>query len=164
MSLEAYRKVQTSTDTPTQSEYRLFAQVTSALVRARDEGHGGAKLMESLDWNRRLWSTLAADCGAPGNKLPNELRAQIISLSLFVAKHTSQVFRKNSDIDTLIEINQAVMAGLEAQMNAVRKAQAGNAQTSQTYPQQTKGGVASQGQSTHTGSPQPRPLGLGLNA
>jgi len=40
------------------------------------------------------------------------LRAQIISLSLFVDRHSSQVMRAGASFDVLIEINRTIMQGL----------------------------------------------------
>lgn len=115
MSLEAYRRVQKAAEPPRQTEYRLFGQVTGALMQARDNQSTGAALMEALDWNRRLWSTLSTDCGLPGNGLPKELRAQIISLGLWVNRYTSEVMRQKADIDALIDVNRAIMEGLAMQ-------------------------------------------------
>ena len=41
-----------------------------------------------------------------------ELRAQIISLSIWVGKYTSMVIRGEDDIDALIDINRIIMQGL----------------------------------------------------
>ncbi|MEM6683489.1 MAG: flagellar biosynthesis regulator FlaF [Pseudomonadota bacterium] len=116
MSLDAYRKTQNQSETPQQIEYRLFASVTRALIELRDmPGATPRQKMDALDWNRRMWSTLSSDCGAPGNKLPKELRAQIISLGLWVSKYTTDVARGNADIDALIDVNSAIMEGLASQ-------------------------------------------------
>ncbi len=40
------------------------------------------------------------------------LRAQIISISLFVGRHSSVVMRGDDDFDALIDINKMVMQGL----------------------------------------------------
>jgi flagellar protein FlaF len=40
------------------------------------------------------------------------LRAQIISISIWVGKHTSAVIRREEEIDPLIEINRIIMQGL----------------------------------------------------
>ncbi len=114
MSLEAYRRSQAATESPRETEYRLFAQVTAAMIEARDKGYTGAKLMESLDWNRRLWSTLAVDCASPDNRLPEQTRAQIISLSIYISKTTSEVMLGRASIDDLIAINRIIMEGLAA--------------------------------------------------
>jgi flagellar protein FlaF len=114
MGLEAYRKVQKAAESPRETEYRLFGQVTGALIKAREDAASGADLVKVLDWNRRLWSALANDCGLQGNNLPKELRAQIISLSLWVSRYSSDVATKRADIDALIDVNKAIMEGLAA--------------------------------------------------
>ena len=40
------------------------------------------------------------------------LRAQIISLSLWVSRHTSAVIRKQEEIGPLVDINRIIMQGL----------------------------------------------------
>jgi flagellar protein FlaF len=69
-------------------------------------------LVDAIDWNRRLWSTLASDCSSAGNQLPDSLRAQIISLSLWVSRYSSQVVRDGAKIGPLIEVNKNIMEGL----------------------------------------------------
>jgi len=68
--------------------------------------------IDALDWNRRLWSTLATDCSNPDNTLPAPLRAQLISISLFVSRHSSAVMRREEDFEPLIDINKMIMQGL----------------------------------------------------
>jgi flagellar protein FlaF len=68
--------------------------------------------IDALDWNRRMWSVLGAACSDPDNALPAQLRASIISLSIWVGKHTSQVIRRQEEIGPLIEVNRMVMQGL----------------------------------------------------
>ncbi|MBW8816489.1 MAG: flagellar biosynthesis regulator FlaF [Caulobacterales bacterium] len=115
MSLQAYQQAATRAENPRDMEYRLFAQVTRALMDAAqlDKTEIG-KRVDALDWNRRLWSTLGTDCGRPDNQLPAALRASIISLSIWVAKHTSLVIRNQEEIEPLIEINRMIMQGLAA--------------------------------------------------
>ena len=116
MSLRAYQQTAARAETPREAEYRLFGQVTRALMEAAklDQSELTAR-MDALDWNRRLWSTLALECGAPGNTLPAPLRASIISLSIWVGKYTSKVIRGEDDIQDLIDINRMVMQGLSGQ-------------------------------------------------
>lgn len=117
MGLEAYRRAQKVTESPRETEYRLFSQITGALIKAKDSKAAGAALVDVLDWNRRLWSTLASDCASPGNALPQELRAQIISLGLWVSRYSSDVAIGRGDIDDLIEVNRAIMEGLAMRPN-----------------------------------------------
>jgi flagellar protein FlaF len=113
MSIKAYQKAQLASENPRDVEYRLFAQVTGALMDAErlDRKDFRARI-DAIDWNRRLWSTLAADCSSVGNQLPDSLRAQIISLSLWVSRYSSQVARDGASISPLIEVNKNIMEGL----------------------------------------------------
>ncbi len=113
MSLKAYQTTAQRTENPRLTEYRLFGQVTRALLEVEKLDRSKiVERMEALDWNRRMWSTLAADCSIEGNGLPDIVRANIISLSIWVNKHTSQVMRNNEEIGPLIEINRIIMQGL----------------------------------------------------
>ena len=119
MSLQAYQRVAHRAESPRQTEYRLFGQVTRALIEAAEtDPSQHAARIEALDWNRRLWTTLANDCARPENALPEVVRAQIISLSLFVNRQTSAVVRRDASIDLLIEVNRSIMQGLAPQSEA----------------------------------------------
>jgi len=49
----------------------------------------------------------------PENGLPAALKAQIISISIWVGKYTSMVIRReDDDIQALIDVNRAIMQGL----------------------------------------------------
>jgi flagellar protein FlaF len=114
MSLKAYQATQIATEDPRVTEYRLFGQVTGALLTAKESNAAGAPLVEAVDWNRRLWRTLAADCMDDRNTLTQDVRAKIISLSLWVAKYSRSVTREKAPLDPLIEINRTIMQGLQA--------------------------------------------------
>ena len=119
MSLRAYQQAAQRSETPRDIEYRLFAQVTRALMDVKAKPHEDvAAWIDVLHWNRRVWATLADDCSHPDNSLPEATRAQIISLSLFVHRHTSHVMRRKADIDTLIDINRMMMQGLSGRADA----------------------------------------------
>ena len=111
--LKAYAQASTRTETPREMEYRLFGQVTRALMHAATVDMSDVKTrIDALDWNRRLWSVLATDCSDSDNQLNNPLKAQIISISLFVSRHSSAIMRGEDDFEALIDINRMVMQGL----------------------------------------------------
>src|SRR5690242_19412255 len=119
MSLRAYQQATARAESPREMEYRLFGQVTLALIEASKTDPSDIRgRIDALDWNRRLWSTLGADCANPDNSLPEALRASIISLSIWVNKHTSLVIRREDDIDALIDINRMIMQGLSGIVEA----------------------------------------------
>ncbi len=113
MSLEAYQRAAKRAESPREAEYRLFAQVTLALIEAgkADVSDISARI-DALDWNRRVWSALSDDCSNAGNGLPPQLRASIISLAIFVGRYTSKVVRGQEPVDMLIDINRTIMQGL----------------------------------------------------
>ena len=115
MSLQAYKQATERVENPRETEYRLFGQVTRALMDADKLDLLDPKRIDALDWNRRLWSALASDCSDSANALPEALRASIISLSLWVSRHTSAVMRREEDMEALVEVNRIIMQGLAPQ-------------------------------------------------
>lgn len=112
MSLNAYQSTLRATENPRDLEYRLFGQVTRALLDASPLPRTDPRVIEAIDWNRRLWSAMAGDCASEGNVLAAPIRAGIISLSMFVARYSSQVMTSAMPVDPLIDINRTIMQGL----------------------------------------------------
>lgn len=110
MSLQSYKTAQNLTEEPRQTEYRIFAMVTKALMEI--DQAGGKSLYEAVDWNRQLWLTLQMDLASPTNALPDRIKAQLISLSIWVDKHSSKALRGEVEVAPLISINRAIMEGL----------------------------------------------------
>ena len=57
------------------------------------------------------------------NQLTRELRAQIISLSMWVSKYSKQVTREGASIEPLIEINRTIMQGLQGAYRLIEQGQ-----------------------------------------
>ena len=119
MSLRAYQQAAQRAETPRDVEYRLFAQVTRALLDVKSTPREDLSAwIDVLHWNRRIWAALADDCSSPTNALPEQTRAQVISLSLFVHRTTSHVMRREAEIDVLIDLNRTMMQGLAGRPEA----------------------------------------------
>ncbi len=119
MSLKAYQNARERAESPRETEYRLFGEVTRSLMDAAAASADDVQTrVTALDWNRRLWATLASDCSRTDNALPLGVRAQIISLSLWVSRHTSAVIRQEESIQPLIDVNRSIMEGLRVQAAA----------------------------------------------
>lgn len=110
----AYAKVSTTILGPRSIEQKAFQQVTG-LLSAVNEGENVpmARIAEAIHRNSQLWTLLAADAATAENALPPALRAQIISLALYSQKTGHAVLRKEASLDALIEINTAIMTGLD---------------------------------------------------
>ena len=119
MAQSAYRQASGPTRTDRDAEYAAFGTVTRRLkaIDGNDKDQF-QELCEAVTLNQRLWSTLLGDLSLDGNGLPDALRAQLISLALFVNRHTHAVLSGRGSVDILIEINTAIMKGLGSQAPA----------------------------------------------
>ena len=112
MSLQAYSRAQRVAESPRDTEYRLFAEITRRLMEVKDLPRHEPGVIDAVHRNRRLWSTLMADCSRDGNGLPEQTRASIISLAIWVDRHSSGVMRGQETLDDLISVNRTIMEGL----------------------------------------------------
>lgn len=110
MSIRSYQQTQTRAESPRALEYRAFAITTGRLADSRGKGHRAA--IEACHANRQLWDVLLADLVDPRNALPAPLKGNLISLAIWVKKHSSQVLRGEATVDALIDVNRALMDGL----------------------------------------------------
>ncbi|MFZ4761690.1 MAG: flagellar biosynthesis regulator FlaF [Alphaproteobacteria bacterium] len=108
----AYFKTQNATENPRATEYRLFGNVTAALIEAEETPDDYIKRIEALTWNRDMWATLRIDLNNPDNKLPDDLKVNLISLSIWVEKHTFKVMDNEAKMKPLIDMNKVIMEGL----------------------------------------------------
>lgn len=115
----AYAPNQTATRTDRSVEAQLISQITARLRHAsKDKKTDFPKLVAALHDNRRMWATMAADVADRGNALPKELRAQLFYLAEFTEHHSGQVINGTADAEALIEVNTAVLKGLNGQSAA----------------------------------------------
>jgi flagellar protein FlaF len=112
MTLLAYERMRTMVEGPRSTEYRLISEISREMKAEWDRGSRGAALMPALHRNREMWSTFAVTCGGAGNQLSQELRASIISLALWVDRHTSAVVAGRETIEPLLEVNRSLLEGL----------------------------------------------------
>jgi flagellar protein FlaF len=109
----AYDRVQNTTETPRQVEYRLLAQVTNALRSAKAKPDDRPGFYNALVWNKKVWDAFLCDLVDDTNKLPKAMRNQLIGLATWVSKQTFAVMDGNAKIDALIDVNVNIMEGLK---------------------------------------------------
>ena len=113
---QAYAPTQTAIRTDRSIEAQLMSQITARLRRAANGTRSDfPKLVAALHENRRMWTTMAAGVADKDNALPQQLRAQIFYLAEFTEHHSRQVMMRRADVTPLIDINMAVMRGLNGQ-------------------------------------------------
>ncbi len=114
MAKNAYASSAAPVRTASAQEYDAFAKITAMLKSAGSF----AERVTALHKNRQLWGILADDVSGDANALPDELRAQILSLARFTDQHTNKVLKDKGPVDILIEINTSIMRGLRQQGTA----------------------------------------------
>ena len=95
-------------------EYEVIARITHRLKKAI-EAKKLDRLLDALHENRKLWRTLSINVADPANELPQDLRARIQYLAEFTNHHTSQVIRKKASAVPLLEVNTAILRGLQSE-------------------------------------------------
>lgn len=88
-------------------EADVFRRATAALKAARDAGP--ITRIRALADNRRLWLTINDLMQDPGNALPSDTRAGIVSIGKSVHREMDQ---ETPDFEFLIAINESMTAGL----------------------------------------------------
>jgi len=112
-AIAAYGHAQKGATTDRGIEYQVFARITAALTAAERKGKPGfADLVQALHDNGRLWDAITVDLVDDTNKLGPNLRAQLLSLGIFVRQHGRQVLRGKASVEPIVAVNQAVMNGL----------------------------------------------------
>jgi flagellar protein FlaF len=109
----AYKAIIRRTENPRDIEYRVFAQVTAAMQEAAAPDTHFTKRIQAAHRNRELWQTLACDLVDDGNALPDDLRAKLISLAIWVTGEASRVIRDDTSLQAMIDVNSSVMQGLQ---------------------------------------------------
>ena len=103
-----------ATNVSRQQERLAFGQAIEMLEHAKIKGNQSREAAEAVHYLRRLWSYLIEDLAQPENDLPENLRADLISIGLWVMKEAEQIrLFKSNNFDGLIEINGIIRQGLQ---------------------------------------------------
>lgn len=124
MSITAYKRTITDTESPRQIERRVLSSVTAELedyAQRFDTAQRSADKLEILSeglrealWhNEKIWMTLRSDLADNRNALTPQLRGGLISLSLWVETHTRGVMKGQQILKPLVDVNRSVIRGLE---------------------------------------------------
>ena len=114
MTWDAYETVVEDSGHEARSRER---QALSLGIDRLEQLHKGAfsneDLIESLLYIRRLWTILIEDLAHPENGFPEKLRADIISIGLWIVKEADRLREERSnDVMPLIEINSLIRDAL----------------------------------------------------
>jgi flagellar protein FlaF len=110
----AYAQQQKRNLTPREVEAMAFTKAALLLEDAKKQTKNIEEYAKALRFNHLLWTIIQADLTEPENELPPEIKANVMSLSIFVDKQTTKALRSSNatDLDVLININRNLAAGL----------------------------------------------------
>ena len=99
------------------AEYDVFSRVTRMLRQAAAD-EAGAERIAALHKNNELWTILASDLADDGNRLPDQVRAGLLSLAGFALRYGHRAMSDKRSLAPLIDINMAMMRGLRQESTA----------------------------------------------
>ncbi len=110
----AYQQQQKRNLTPREVEAMAFTKAALLLEEAKSKSRDVEEYSKALRFNHLLWTIIQADLTDPANQLPDEIKANVMSLSIFVDKQTTKSLRSSDpkELDILITINRNLAAGL----------------------------------------------------
>ncbi len=84
------------------------------MLEAADKaGAQSREAIEALHFLRRLWGLLMEDLAKPENDLPERLRADLISIGLWIMREAEDIrLGKSSNFRGIIEVSQEIRDGL----------------------------------------------------
>jgi flagellar biosynthesis activator protein FlaF len=105
-----------SGDDPRSTEAWALGEASRRLALAAKMNDGGESLREALRLNARLWSIFQAALSEPDCPLPQDVRENVLALSLMIDRH---VMARLGDLDgskiqPILDINRAIAEGLAA--------------------------------------------------
>lgn len=110
----AYSRNQSHTKSNRDLEYDVVLKATRSLKRAKSDAKVPfPKLVAALNQNERLWTEIGVQVASNDNELPKELRAGLFYMSRFVSQQTSRLLKGEGTLDSLIDLNVAVLRGLK---------------------------------------------------
>ena len=110
----AYAQQQKRNLSPREVEAMAFTKAALLLEDAKKHTQNIEEYSKALRFNHLLWTIIQADLTEPDNQLPPEIKANVMSLSIFVDKQTTKgLAAPTVDVfESLININLNISEGL----------------------------------------------------
>ncbi len=94
-------------------EHQLLDKAVALLTHAADSAPRSPEVTRALDFTTELWMLLIQDLAHPGNALPDQLRADLMSIGLGVLGECSRIMSGQSrDFAAVADICGIVRDGL----------------------------------------------------
>ncbi|HEY0121712.1 flagellar biosynthesis regulator FlaF [Rhizobium sp. RCC_161_2] len=95
-------------------ERQVLDRSITLLAAARDKEKYGREAIEALFYTRRVWVSFIEDLKSPENQLNVELRANLISIALWILKECDRIRRRQSEnYQGIIDVTTIIRDGLK---------------------------------------------------
>ncbi len=99
----------------------------ASVIRDLEESDTATKRIRSLGRNHNLWSTLVKDLALESNRLPADVKLQLLGLGTWSMQYSTRAILQDLPIQPLIDVNRNIADGLAMQ-------QAGRPQVIADFP------------------------------
>lgn len=107
--------VEESSATSRNREREALVRCVEVMKKAEEAGPKSREAVEAVYLVRSLWTLLVEDLANPENALPEDLRASLISIGLWVMREAEAIrLGRVASFASLIEVTDQIREGLEA--------------------------------------------------
>jgi Flagellar biosynthesis regulator FlaF len=95
-------------------EREAITHSINLLRLAKTKGTGTREAVDAVYFVSRLWTRFVEDLASPDNQLEQELRANLISIGIWILKEADKIRRQESDnFQGIIDISSIIREGLK---------------------------------------------------
>ncbi|MGF0537363.1 flagellar biosynthesis regulator FlaF [Agrobacterium sp. ES01] len=95
-------------------ERQALTRSVELLTAARDESGYSRQAIEAMFYTRRVWIRFIEDLKQPDNQLDSELRANLISIAIWILKECDQIRKRQStNYQGIIDVTTIIRDGLK---------------------------------------------------
>ena len=95
-------------------ERQVLEQSIALLKAAVTAGGYGKEAVEAVYFTRRVWIRFIEDLGNPENELEDELRANLISIAIWILKEIEKIRKREStNFQGIIDITTIIKDGIK---------------------------------------------------
>lgn len=95
-------------------ERQVLERSIELLEIAKQQDRYGKDGIEAIFYTRRVWTRFIDDLRQPENELPVELKANLISIAMWILKECEQIRKRNStNYQGIIDVTTIIKDGLK---------------------------------------------------
>lgn len=111
----SYEEIQADSIADAKDRERQVLDRSIELLRAaREAGDNSREIIEAVLFMNRVWTAFLDDLSSSDNELPPELRANLISIGIWLLREGEEVRQgRSKNLDGLIEVSEIIRDGLK---------------------------------------------------